>query len=96
MLFLPWTQNLVGKGYVTTLEPDKRPQTNSIPGKIDGGMLEGDFVQKGDTLLKISEIKSDYFDPQLLQRTQEQLQAKQQAVKAYELKVNVLKVNSWR
>ena len=93
MLFLPWTQNLVGKGYVTTLEPDKRPQTlqSPIPGKIDLWYVrEGDFVQKGDTLLKISEIKSDYFDPQLLQRTQEQLQAKQLAVRAYQLKVNAL------
>ena len=93
MLFLPWTQNLVGKGYVTTLTPDKRPQTlqSPIPGKIERWFIrEGDRVQKGDTLLKIAEIKSDYFDPQLLVRTQIQLQAKQEAVKAYKMKVNAL------
>jgi len=26
-LFLPWTQNVTGNGYVTTLTPDQRPQT---------------------------------------------------------------------
>ena len=93
MLFLPWTQNLVGKGYVTTLEPNKRPQTlqSPIPGKIDQWFVrEGDFVKKGDTLLKISEIKSDYFDAQLLLRTEEQLKAKKQAVKSYVMKVKAL------
>lgn len=93
MLFLPWTQNLTGKGYVTTLQPDKRPQTmqSPIPGKIDAWFVrEGDFVSKGDTLLKISEIKSDYFDPALLVRTEQQLAAKEQAVVAYAQKINAL------
>ncbi|MGC6480322.1 MAG: HlyD family secretion protein [Flavobacteriaceae bacterium] len=93
MLFLPWTQNISGKGYVTTLQPDKRPQTvqSPIPGKIDAWYVrEGDLVQKGDTLLKISEIKSDYFDPLLVERTQQQLTAKKKAVLAYEDKVAAL------
>lgn len=93
MLFLPWTQNLNGKGYVTTLQPDKRPQTiqSPIPGKIDKWFVrEGDVVQKGDTILKISEIKSEYFDPELVSRTQQQLVAKQQAVTAYAQKVTAL------
>ena len=93
MLFLPWTQNLAGKGYVTTLQPDKRPQTmqSPIPGKIDQWFVrEGDFVRKGDTLLKISEIKSEYFDPALLMRTEQQLRAKEQAMLAYAQKVEAL------
>lgn len=93
MLFLPWTQNLAGKGYVTTLQPEKRPQTlqSPIPGKIDSWFVrEGDFVQKGDTLLKISEIKSDYFDPELILRSQQQLKAKEQMVEAYSQKVLAL------
>lgn len=93
MLFLPWTQNISGKGYVTTLQPENRPQTiqSPIPGKIDAWYVrEGDLVQKGDTLLKISEIKSDYFDPLLVERTAEQLQAKQLAVAAYQDKVSAL------
>ena len=93
MLFLPWTQNIAGKGYVTTLQPENRPQTiqSPIPGKIDAWYVrEGDLVQKGDTLLKISEIKSEYFDPLLVERTAKQLQAKQQAVTAYQEKVSAL------
>ena len=53
MARLPWTQNITGKGYVTTLEPDKRPQTiqSQIPGRIEEWFVrEGDFVQKGDTM----------------------------------------------
>ena len=37
---------------------------------------EGDFVNKGDTILLLSEIKHDYFDPQLLDRTQRQIEKK--------------------
>lgn len=93
VLFLPWTQNIVGKGYVTTLQPEKRPQTiqSPIPGKIEAWMVrEGDLVNKGDTLLKISEIKSEYFDPELLLRTAQQLEAKQKSSKAYAEKVQAL------
>jgi adhesin transport system membrane fusion protein len=92
-MFLPWTQNIVGKGYVTTLQPEKRPQTiqSSIPGKIDQWFVfEGDFVSKGDTILKISEIKSDYFDPDLINRTEKQLNAKEQSVLAYSEKIIAL------
>ena len=95
VLFLPWTQNIVGKGYVTTLQPEKRPQTiqSPIPGKIEAWMVrEGDLVNKGDTLLKISEIKSEYFDPELLLRTAQQLEAKQKSSKAYAEKVQALEL----
>ena len=79
VLFLPWTQNITAKGNVTTLRPDQRPQTiqSPIPGKIEKWFVqEGDFVKKGDTILEISEIKSDYFDPNLVNRTSDQIKAK--------------------
>jgi len=93
LLFLPWTQNVFGKGYVTTLQPEKRPQSiqSPIPGRIDAWFVrEGDLVNKGDTLLKISEVKSDYFDPELMLRTQQQLKAKENSVSAYAEKVVAL------
>jgi multidrug resistance efflux pump len=93
VLFLPWTQNVVGKGYVTTLQPDKRPQSiqSPIPGRIDAWFVrEGELVLKGDTILKISEIKSEYFDPELIKRTEEQLKAKEKSVEAYADKVSAL------
>lgn len=90
VLFFPWTQNISGKGQVTTLKPDQRPQTiqSQIPGRIEKWYVqEGDYVQKGDTILEISEIKSDYFDPNLVQRTGEQIKAKSSSVNSYTEKV---------
>ncbi|WP_418639318.1 HlyD family secretion protein [Winogradskyella sp.] len=93
ILFLPWTQNITGNGNVTTLRPDQRPQTiqSPIPGRIEQWFVsEGDFVAKGDTIMKISEIKSEYFDPNLVARTGQQRDAKAQSVGSYEEKVKAL------
>ncbi|WP_190810040.1 HlyD family secretion protein [Flagellimonas sp. S3867] len=95
VMFLPWTQNISGKGYLTTLKPDQRPQTiqSPIPGRIEKWFVkEGDFVQKGDTILHISEIKSEYFDPNLIARTGKQIEAKSMAVNSYQEKVKALNV----
>ena len=93
MLFLPWTQNIRSRGNVTTLKPDQRPQTihSIIAGRIEKWYVkEGDFVQKGDTILFISEIKDEYFDPDLLGRTQQQLKSKEMSVGSYMEKVRAL------
>jgi multidrug efflux pump subunit AcrA (membrane-fusion protein) len=94
LLFLPWTQNITGEGLVTTLEPGQRPQTiqSQIPGRIEQWFVrEGDFVKKGDTILRISEVKSAYFDDRLIERTNEQISAKASSVNAYQGKVAALK-----
>ena len=93
VLFLPWTQNVNGKGYVTTLTPDQRPQTiqSPIPGRVEEWyVLEGDYVAKGDTILRISEIKNEYQDPLLAERTRQQRDAKSNAVGSYKSKVIAL------
>lgn len=93
VLFLPWTQNIRGDGYLTTLKPDQRPQTiqSPIPGRIEQWYVqEGDYVKKGDTILHISEIKNDYFDPRLVERTGQQIKAKEASVSSYEGKVKAL------
>lgn len=93
MLFLPWTQNIRSKGFVTALRPDQRPQTihSVIAGRIEKWYVsEGSFVHKGDTILRISEIKDDYFDSLLLPRTQLQVDAKNLAAKSYQSKVLAL------
>ena len=77
--FLPWTQNIRSTGKLTTLRPQDRPQTvpSTIGGRIKTWRVqEGQLVRKGDTLAEIVEIKDKYFDPQLLARTREQLEAK--------------------
>lgn len=92
-LFLPWTQNITGYGVVTTLTPGQRPQTiqSQIPGRIEQWYVnEGDYIQKGDTILRISEIKSEYFDNQLIERTNDQITAKISSVDNYKFKVDAL------
>ena len=92
-LFLPWTQNISGQGSVTTLKPDQRPQTiqSPIPGRIEEWFVrEGDSVKKGDTILRISEIKSDYFDDRLIERTNDQIKVKSSSVDAYQGKIEAL------
>lgn len=93
ILFLPWTQIVSGEGNVTTLTPDQRPQTiqSPIPGRIEKWYVkEGEYVNKGDTILHISEIKNEYFDPLLVSRTGQQIDAKNMSVKSYEEKVKAL------
>lgn len=90
ILFLPWTQNITGRGNVTTLTPEQRPQTiqSQIPGRIEKWFVrEGDFIREGDTIMKISEVKSEYFDPNLVQRTEQQRDAKSLSVESYQGKV---------
>ncbi|CAA0179814.1 biotin/lipoyl-binding protein [Tenacibaculum maritimum] len=89
-LFCPWTQNVSSKGRVTTLKPNQRPQTlqSQIPGRIEQWFVqEGDLVKKGDTILRISEIKSNYFDTRLAERTAHQLNSKSLSSKSYNHKI---------
>ncbi len=91
MLFLPWTQNISTSGTVTTLYQDQRPQEMNtiIPGRIiKWWVKEGDFVNKGDTIVQLADVKDDYLDPKLVQRTEEQLVAKQQKIGFYNEKIS--------
>ncbi len=83
MMFLPWQQNIRGSGEVTAFNPANRPQTveSAIPGRITGWKVrEGQFVNKGDTILTLSEIKDEYFDPNILDRIDRQVDAKSSSV----------------
>jgi multidrug efflux pump subunit AcrA (membrane-fusion protein) len=91
--FLPWTQNISNKGKLVTLRPEQRPQTINtvISGRIEKWFVkDGDPVKKGDTILYISETKQDYFDPQLVNRTEKQLKNKELSVVSYGDKVQSL------
>jgi len=93
MLFLPWTQYIRSKGYVTMLQPEHRAQTihSVIAGRIDKWYVnEGAFVNKGDTIISITEVKDEYFDSLLLPRTQLQVDAKNLSALSYREKVKAL------
>ena len=85
-MFLPWTQTIRAKGLITTLRQEQRPQqvNTVIPGRIIKWYVkEGDYVKAGDTILQLGEVKEDYFDQQLMLRTQQQITAKQQSITGY-------------
>lgn len=91
VLFLPWTQNVRARGTVTTLRQEDRPQqiNTIIAGRVDKWYVkEGDYVKKGDTIVLLSEIKTDYLDPDLLTRTKEQIEAKRSSVDYYQSKIS--------
>ncbi len=93
VLFLPWTQTISGTGTVTTLSPEQRPQTiqSVIPGQINKWYVnEGDFVKKGDTILHITEVKDEYFDPSLIERTGDQVRSKSNSLDSYDQKLIAL------
>lgn len=78
-LFLPWQQNVQGTGTLTALSPQDRPQT--LPAAIDGQIQqwyvrEGQFVKQGQLIARISEVKEEYLDTNVVARTAEQRDAK--------------------
>lgn len=97
ILFLPWTQNIRAKGSVTTLRQEQRPQelNTIIAGRtLKWYVKEGDFVKEGDTILQLGEVKVDYFDPLLLARTKQQIDAKQQSIEGYKSKAGTAETQS--
>ncbi|MBK9793457.1 MAG: HlyD family efflux transporter periplasmic adaptor subunit [Sphingobacteriales bacterium] len=85
-LFLPWTQSITAKGNVTAFNINERTQqlNSVISGAIEKWYIkEGDFVKAGDTILKLTEVKTEYLDPALLENTRQQLIAKQDAATNY-------------
>lgn len=93
VFFLPWTQNIQMKGKVTTLLPGQRPQdiNSAIAGRIEKWYVrEGELVEAGDTIAFLSEVKSDYFDPELVERTAKQVEAKSGAIENYDQKAKAI------
>ena len=85
IMFLPWQQNVQGKGFVTALRPEDRPQVvpTVIAGRIERWHVgEGERVKKGTLLVEISEVKDGYLDPRTLERYGEQVEGKRAAIAA--------------
>ncbi|QOI96977.1 MAG: HlyD family efflux transporter periplasmic adaptor subunit [Flammeovirgaceae bacterium] len=85
ILFVPWQQNIRGTGKVTAFNPGNRPQTveTAIAGRIQQWHVqEGEYVDKGDTIITLSEVREKFFDPELLKRLAEQINAKEKSVAA--------------
>ncbi|MEQ8924810.1 MAG: HlyD family efflux transporter periplasmic adaptor subunit [Fulvivirga sp.] len=95
MLFVPWQQNIRGTGKITAFTPGNRPQTieSAIPGRIASWHIrEGQYVNKGDTIVTLSEIKDKFFDPNLLTRLSEQVKAKENSIESKKSKTEALRM----
>jgi multidrug resistance efflux pump len=93
ILLLPWTQSIESSGKITTLNPEGRPQTitSRIGGRIEKWFIhEGDYVSKNDTIAFISETKEEYVDPLLINRSEDQIKAKETTIESYEKKINAV------
>ena len=89
-LFLPWQQNVTGDGSVTALRPQDRPQLvpSLIAGRIEQWFVaEGQYVTRGTPLARISEVKEQFLDPDLVDRLGEQVSGKQAALAGKQAKV---------
>lgn len=87
LLFFPWQQNIRGVGVLTAFAPGQRPQSveTAIAGRIASWkVVEGQYVNKGDTILTLAEVKEKFFDPELLARTREQIDAKRNSIQSKE------------
>lgn len=92
-LFLPWQQNIRGIGNVTALDPANRPQMIEavIGGRVKKwNVREGDYVNAGDTIATLTEVKEKYFDPQLINRLKQQIVAKQNSLSSKKSKASAL------
>lgn len=93
MLFLPWTQSVAMTGKVSVLHPENKPQqvTSRIAGRVEKWFIrDGDFVRKNDTIAFISEIKEEYMDSLLVERSESQVKAKEISMQSYQKKVNAI------
>ena len=90
LLFLPWQQNIRGTGNLTAFDPSERAQSveTAIAGRISAWhVIEGDYVNQGDTILTLTEVKEKFFDPDLVPRTQMMIENKEDGILAKRQKV---------
>jgi multidrug resistance efflux pump len=93
ILFFPWTQNIRARGKLTALRPENREQNihSMISGRIENWYVrEGEYVDKGDTIVFLSEMKSQYLDPKLIERSENQARVKNESITAYNNKATAL------
>lgn len=74
LVFVPWRQNIVGSGSVTSFTPDARPQTveSVISGRIVTWLVrEGSVVKKGDTIVILADINVNFMDTEMLAKLEQ-------------------------
>jgi multidrug resistance efflux pump len=93
ILFLPWTQSITMSGQVSVLNPENKPQqvTSRIAGRIEKWFInDGQYVKRNDTIAFISEVKEEYMDSLLIQRSESQVKAKEVTLQSYSSKIDAV------
>jgi multidrug efflux pump subunit AcrA (membrane-fusion protein) len=78
LIYVPWQQSVTGSGRVIIFSPMERPQNieAQIPGRLVAlNVVEGQEVNKGDTIATLRDIDSKFLDPQQPRRLREQKRA---------------------
>ena len=90
LLVSPWTQTVRVNGSISVLNPENKPQqiTSRIAGRVEKWYIQdGAFVKKNDTIAYITEIKEEYLDPKLVQRSESQIVSKETSMDSYQGKI---------
>ncbi len=72
----PWQQTIIGSGEVAVFNPENRPQTieAQISGRISKwNVREGQLIHKGEVIAEIEDIDSKFLAPDIIQRTDNQV-----------------------
>jgi len=91
LCFTPWIQTSKGVGYITSIDPSKRTQDINAPveGRINKWYVNDSmFVKKGD---KIAEVVDN--DPLIIQRLNNELQAKLRKYEVSKIAAETAKLN---
>ena len=78
LIFVPWTQTITVQGKLSAYSAMERPQ--EVHAQINGSLKqwfvnEGDFVKKGDKVLKLGDVNPSYMAPDLLKRLDQSREA---------------------
>lgn len=77
LVFVPWVQTTAGGGVVTTLNPNERQQEINalVEGRIDEWFVsDGERVEKGDPIVRITDIDRNLVDRLTAERAQVEVQ----------------------
>jgi multidrug efflux pump subunit AcrA (membrane-fusion protein) len=93
-MFLPWQQTVRANGTITALDPADRPQSvqAQIGGRVDAWLVaEGDSVRRGDPILRLTEVGTEFLDPAVVEREGERLAAMRASVAAKREKADAIR-----
>ena len=93
LVYVPWRQTVIGQGEVAVYSPLDRPQ--NVESQIKGQVVEllvneGDIVEAGQVLAKLTERDTKFLDPRQIERTKARVEALREKQRAAERRISAL------